>query len=154
MRQSYNVDAIDRKDKITAGPEWAERDVVAMWHRIEEKSKETGISYTKAGRKYGFSPSGVYNTIARVKRGLPPRDTDLRIIEALAKEMDVPLNYLVHGEKITSLEKADTDISESELNNIFALGEGSFPSIFLMVIPFLTDEELESIRSDILTRFK
>lgn len=125
-----------------------------MWYRIDEKAKETRISYTKAGRKYGFSPSNVYNTIASVKKGLSPRDTELRIIEALAEEMNIPLNYLVYGEKITDDAGSDAGISEIVVDNMFALGKSSYPSIFLMVLPYLGKEELDSIRSDILARFK
>lgn len=153
MKQSYNANATGKESKITAGPEWVTKEVIDMWNRIDTKARETGISYTKAGRKYGFSPSSVYNTVAAVKKGLPPRDTEFRIIEALAQEMKVPLNYLVHGEVAKSDNKGSDCINESVLDCIFSLSNGDALSLFLMSLPHLETSGIESIREDILSRF-
>lgn len=152
MRQTYNVDA-DKENKVQPGPEWVTKEVVDMWYRIDKKAKETGISYTKAGEKYGFSPSSVYNTIAAIKRGQPPRDTEFRIIEALAQEMKVPLNYLVHGETEETNNNNSNGINENTLDCIFSLSNGSALSLFLMSLPHLETSGIESIREDILSRF-
>lgn len=151
MRQTYNVDALDKRDKVQPGPQWVTKEVVDMWYRIDARAKETGISYTKTANKYGFSPSSVYNTIAYIKRGMPPRDTDLRIIEALSREMRVPLNYLVHGTEQSNQEDK-TNICESVIDNIFALSGGDYLSLFLMTLPYLNKPELESIKGDITAR--
>ncbi len=153
MKQTYNVDATDKRSKITAGPEWVTKDVIAMWYRIDQMAKKTRISYTKTANKYGFSPSSVYNTIASVKRGFPPRDTDLRIIEALSREMRVPLNYLVHGIEVSS-ENDDSIIDENALKNIFTLSKCNYLSLLLLAFPYLTKTEIESVRADITARIE
>lgn len=120
-----------------------------MWYRIDAKAMETGISYTKTARKFSFSPSSVYNTIVSIKRGLPPRDTDLRIVEALAKEMHAPLNYIVHGEIEEPTDNGNTSIDESVLNNIFDLSSGNYLSLLLLALLYLNETELKSIKEDI-----
>lgn len=152
MRNTYNNNATDKEQKITAGPEWVVEDTTAMWKRIDDMLKRTKVSVTKVGEKCGFSPSTVYNTISAVKKGQSPRDTELRIIEALANEMNVPLNYLVHGEMIDT-EKDGKKIDNSLVDNIFSLGNGNRLALFLMTIPYMSTAELDAVREDILTRF-
>lgn len=127
-------------------------DVIAMWYRIDAKAKETGISYTKTANKHCFRPSSVYNTIVAVKRGLPHRDTDLRIIDALAKEMHVSLNYLVHGEINNLHDNDNTIIDKSVFDNIFSLSNSDYLTLLLLALPYLDKAEMESIKADITER--
>ena len=123
-----------------------------MWKRIDETIQKTKTSIGKLGKEYNFSPSTVYNTITMVKKGEVPRDTELRIIEALADGMNVSLNYLIHGDQVA--ETAEKRVDESLVDSIFSLANGNRLTLFLMSIPYLSGDELDAIRDDILTRFK
>lgn len=155
MRNTYNNNAEDKENKVTAGPEWVEKETIQMWERIDETAKRTRVSINNLGKKYNFSPSTVYNTITRIKKGLPPRDTELRVIEVLANEMNVPLNYLMHGDGDgEGKDRDEPRLDNSLVENIFSLGNGNRLTLFLMAIPYLTVEELDAVREDMVTRFK
>lgn len=152
MRRTYNNYATDGEQKVTACPDWVLEETSEMWKRIDETIKKTKVSINKLGKEYNFSPSSVYNTIAMVRRGEVPRDTELRIIEALANGMNVPLNYLLHGDQVS--DKAEKRVDESLVDSIFSLANGNRLTLFLMAIPYLSVDELDAVRDDILTRFK
>lgn len=139
-------------NQITQGPEWVGEEVREMWGRITKLSEEKGLSYSAICRKYNFSSSALYSAIKLAKEGEPTRDSEIRVIEAFSKELDVPLNYLIHGDS----KKADKndEIQEPVLGSILDMAKGDLRSIFIMTVPYLSTDAYNSVREDIIARLR
>ncbi len=141
------------KDKtITKGPEWVDGEVREMWNRIIKNSEETGLSYPEICRKYNFSSSALYSGLKLSQTDECQRDTEIRVIEAFAKELNVPLNYLVHGDNPEK--KRSEAVESSILNSIFEIAKGDLRALFIMTVPYLSMSAYNSVREDIISRFE
>lgn len=148
MKNVLNEDLNKMENK---SPEWVEDAVNDAWLRIDELATKKQISYAEAGKKYSFSPSSVYSSLKNAKSGEKPRDTSVRIFEALAEELGTSLNELVHG-----LENHDDDdkINKDLINKLFDLANGDYFALFLSAMPYLDVNSMNAVREDIIARFK
>lgn len=154
MKRTFDKYAENKEEKLKQGPEWVDQAVIDMWERATEKTKDCNLTFSKIGSKYGFSSSSIYNSITLYKNGGRPRDTDIWIIESIAKEIGVPLNYLVHGDIINPEHKGANELATPLLDNIFSISNGDLYTLFIMALPYLDKRQINSIREDIVTRFK
>lgn len=154
MKRTFNKEAGTKEDKLQPGPEWVDQAVIDMWERMIEKTNECNLTFSKIGTKYGFSASSIYNSITLYKNGGKPRDTDVWMIESIAKELKIPLNYLVHGNVEKPEHRSSAKVDSSVMDNIFSLSNGDLYALFIMTLPYLDRKQLNSIREDILSRFE
>ena len=141
-----------KDNTITKGPEWVDGEVRNMWDRIMKISEDAGLSYPEICRKYNFSSSAFYSGLKLAQTDECQRDTEVRVIEAFAKELNVPLNYLIHGDNPEK--KKDDSVESSILDSILDIAKGDLKALFIMTVPYLSMSAYNSIREDIIARFE
>lgn len=129
--------------------------VKEIWERIEASAQVSQQKLYSLCVKSGISPTSVYDSINATKLNRPIKRTDAYTIVQLAEQLNVPLNYVIHGEKkYDSANKEQEESNKSVAESIFALSKGDLSTLLLLAIPYLTPEQVEAIRADVISRFK
>ena len=131
--------------------EETEQQIRGIWERFETLMKTSGKSIYTLCKNVGISQSAIYDAINACKLNRPVKNTDAFLLVQLADELGVPLDALIYGEQYKA---EDSEEKTSLVNTIFTLAKGNLSTILLLALPYLTSEQIEAVRADIISRFE
>lgn len=96
-------------------PKLSARAVLAK--RLKELRKELGVSQAELGIRMGIPPDVASTRVNRYEKGV--HAPDLETLEAMARELGVPLPYLVaQDERLAMLIRSFVDLSVADQDRI------------------------------------
>ena len=134
--------------------EYSDRIIIEAWSRIDSECEKMGISYRRLGDLAGLGhclkaySESAKNNIAR--------DTKVELFENICKALNKPLDYILFGSDIPFKEtdsKKDKILSVL-LSTLFADGSNNYEAKIIVLLPYLSKEQIESVRLHILSYFR